>query len=78
MKDWRGTEIEVGSLIMWATGNANWGIGTVKKIRYAPDKWKSDLIHCEPIVTNNPNSGRNLHQPSVTVLTEDLLELIPR
>lgn len=78
MKDWRGTEIEVGQLVLWGSGERNHGIGHVKSITRTDHKYYGPLIHCDPLFATASGSGRNLRSSSVTVLTEDLLELIPR
>lgn len=76
MKDWRGTEIEVGKPVLTHSKNFGYGLGTVQKLHkrnltinleesnyWSPDAPKTTLVTIPA---------------SVTVLTEDMVEMIIR
>lgn len=76
MKDWRGTEIEVGKAVLTHSKNWGYGLGIVGQIHKntLTVSLKESTYH-----TYGPPKTTLVTIPaSVTVLTEDLLELIPR
>ena len=76
MKDWRGTEIEVGSTIVWHY-NAGWGRGDGRVIELQP-KFHGDWGHL--VVEWIDHSGHSnkrskpLDSSNVTVLTKDMFD----
>lgn len=77
MKDWRGTEIEVGKPVLTHSKNWGYGLGTVTKMTD-----KTVTVHLEE---SNYDSSYRPHKEtlvtiphSVTVLTEDMVEMIIR
>lgn len=76
MKDWRGTEIEVGSKIVWHY-QAGWGRGFGTVVELLP-KFHGDWGHLivDWIDHSNGYSKRSkpLDSNKVTVLTRDMLD----
>lgn len=74
IKDWRGTPIEVGKVVLTHSKNWGYGLGIVSKM--------TDKTVTVALTEHNyrPKDKQTLVTipHSVTVLTEDLLELIPR
>lgn len=77
MKDRRGTEIEIGSLVIWGSGSDNHGVGRVTSIKDSKDWYRRTMISVSGGIKANPNSGRQLQPYHVTVVTpEELLSVI--
>lgn len=77
MKDWRGTEIEVGKPVLTHSKNWGYGLGTVIKMTD-----KTITVHLEEsnyyAWGNKPKETLVTIPHSVTVLTEDMVEMIIR
>lgn len=81
MKDWRGTEIEVGSKILFAGGRDSYksfALGTVTKLeerRWGGSVWADWHAHSD----SDNKKSRELQAANVTVLTEDMFpDLVER
>lgn len=76
MKDWRGTEIEVGSKIFFAGGRdtyKSFGIGVVTAVqerKWSGSVWVDWLSHNG----HSNKKSRALDSNNVTVLTKDMLD----
>lgn len=74
MRDWRGTEIEVGSRVLTHSKNWNHGIGVVSKLH--KNTISVTLIQSDYYVWGGkPKTSVVTIPESVTVLTEELLKL---
>lgn len=77
MKDRRGTEIEIGSLVIWGSGSDNHGIGRVTSMKTSKDYWHRSMISVSGGIKSNPGAGRQLQPYHVTVVTkEEILEVL--
>ena len=82
LKDWRGTPIEVGSVVFYH-GNSSWsvGIGTVTSAEgYNLGAYQYGEIRVDwhEHKGHKNKKSQPLLPENVTVLTEELMELIPR
>lgn len=72
MKDWRGTEIEVGKPVLTHSKNFSYGLGTVTQLH------KSNLtVHLEESNYWSPGAPKTTLVTipnSVTVLTKDMFD----
>lgn len=77
MKDRRGTEIEIGSLVIWGSGSDNHGIGRVTALTERKSWYGGQTISVSGGIKTNPNAGRQLRAYHVTVVTpEELTSVI--
>lgn len=71
MKDWRGTEIEVGSKVITHSKNWNHGLGVVAKINH---KTTSVTVALREQDIARDKQTLVTYASSVTVLTKDMFD----
>lgn len=75
MKDWRGTEIEVGKPVLTHSKNWNHGLGVVSKVTH--NRVTVALEEHDMCYSKDRKFLVTLPE-SLTVLTEDMVEMIIR